>query len=82
LEKWSYVCSMNLPFGLATCRPEWTSSLHDCTGWKFCPQDDGLYFSSASSPYINQHSTTVNCFASWPFTFFFPNPDPPYYPPT
>jgi hypothetical protein len=48
--------------------PEWTS-LHDCTSWPFCPQD-GLCFSSTSSPYINQHSTTVNVFACWPLTFF------------
>jgi hypothetical protein len=65
-----YVCTMNQPaFELATCKPEWTS-LHDCTSWKLCPQDDGLCFSSASSPYINQHSTTVNGFACWPLTFF------------
>jgi len=37
-------------------RPEWTS-LHDCTSWPFCPQD-GLCFSSSSSPYVNQHSTS------------------------
>jgi hypothetical protein len=64
--------------------PEWTS-LHDCTSWPFCPQD-GLCFSSASSPYINQHSTTVNFFACWPLTFsfganFFPTLTlPPGYP--
>jgi hypothetical protein len=50
-------------------RPEWTS-LHDCTSWPFCPQD-GLCFSSTSSPYINQHSTTVKFFACWPLTLFF-----------
>jgi hypothetical protein len=49
-------------------RPEWTS-LHDYTSWPFCPQD-GLCFSSSSSPDINQHSTTVNFFACWPLTFF------------
>jgi hypothetical protein len=49
--------------------PEWTS-LHDCTSWPFCPQD-GLCFSSASSPYINQHSTTVKFLPTdvWPFYF-------------